>query len=163
MLKTGSPFSSPGPFCSITSSPNSDIRTYRINVPGTTTVITIYYCAALPIDRDVLGETLTVARIHMSDKINRFGNRALLAIDDPYITPVVEGMNCTLRISSQRVGQTQLIRNHLTYRVALNALRGLHGFLYEGGHAASAVTEVLDPGLTGSMEGIGVISVSHLD
>ena len=98
----------------------------------------------------------------MSDRLNHFGERALLAIDDPYISPVVPGRDCTLRISSNRAGQTGGIRNHLTYRLTLNALRGLFGFLYEDGHAASAVTEVLDPGLTGSMIGVGTISISPL-
>lgn len=76
---------------------------------------------------------------------------------------MVQGINCTLRISSNRAGQTGVITNHLTYRITLNALGGLYGFLYEGGRAASAVTEVLDPGLTGSMVGIGIISISPLE
>ena len=56
-----------------------------------------------------------------------------------------------------------MIRNHLTYVVTMNALRGLFQFLYEEGHAGSAVTEVADPGLAGSMMGIGVISISPLE
>ena len=99
----------------------------------------------------------------MESQLYRYGDRSLLPADDPYITPVVEGVDCTMRISSQRVPQTGVIPNHLTYQITVNALEGLYDFLYRDNHAASAVTEVLDPGLTGSMIRVGLISINPME
>lgn len=99
----------------------------------------------------------------MSDQLQIYGDRSLLAGDDPYFTPEVEGVNCELKISSRRVPQTQAIPNRLTYQIALNALQGLLTFLYTENHAVSAVSEILDPGLTGSMRRIGVVSINPLE
>lgn len=95
----------------------------------------------------------------MNDQLGIYSDRDLLPADDPYNTPVVADMNCTIRISSQRT-RTDFIPNHLTYQITLNALRGLFLFLYTDDHTASAVSEVIDPGLTGSMIRIGLISIS---
>lgn len=99
----------------------------------------------------------------MSDQLHNYGDKPLLASDDPYFTPLVEGVNCELKIYSQRVPRTQVIPNHLTYQIALNALQGLFTFLYTENHAVSAVSEILDPGLTASMIRVGVISISPLE
>lgn len=125
----------------------------------TTTVLKIFLCTGLTIDRNLIRETIAVARIHMDEQLDIYGDRALLDTDDPYNTPVVADMNCTIEIHSQRT-RTGLIPNHLTYQITLNALRGLFLFLYTDNHAASAVTEVFDPGLTGTMSRIGLISIS---
>lgn len=98
----------------------------------------------------------------MSDQMRISGDRSLRTADDPYQTPVVEDVNCTMSIYSLRVPDTQLIRYHLTYQITLNALQGLLKFLYTDNHAASAVSEVLDPGLTGNMKRIGLISISPM-
>ena len=87
--------------------------------------------------------------MHMNDKLLDFGDRALLPVDDPHIWPVAQGLDCTLRVSSQGVGQTQVILNHLTYRITMNSLRRLFGFLYEERHAGSAVAGVRYQGLNG--------------
>ena len=72
-------------------------------------------------------------------------------------------MDCRLKIISQRNPQTRTVPNRLTYQITLNALQGLFTFLYTNHHAASVVSEVLDPGLTGSMVRIGVISINPLE
>ncbi|CAF9907596.1 MAG: hypothetical protein ALECFALPRED_003545 [Alectoria fallacina] len=149
-------------FCLGSNSPRSDVETYRVAVPGTTTVLVIFYCPALPIDRNVVRETIATASIHMHDQLQIYGDRALLPRDDPYYTPDVEGADCRLKINSQRNPQTRTVPNRLTYQITLNALQGLFTFLYTDNHAASAVTEVLDPGLTGDMVRIGVVSISPL-
>ena len=95
----------------------------------------------------------------MLSQVETHGNARLQAADDPYSTPVVEGMNCTMTINSQRVPGTAVIPNRLTYQVTLNALRGLMEFLFLERHSASAVTEVIDPGVTGSMVRIGLVSI----
>lgn len=95
----------------------------------------------------------------MNGQIRIHGDISLLPADDPYATPVVEDVNCIMSVTSQRT-RTQSIPYRLTYEITLNALQGLNKFLYTDNHAASAVTEVLDPGLTGSMRRIGVISIS---
>ena len=95
---------------------------------------------------------MTGARMHMNDELLQFGDRALLPVDDPHISPVAQGLDCTLTNSSQRVGETQVILNHSTYRITMNSLRGLFGFLYEGKHA---VAGMLEPGLISSMIRIG--------
>ena len=56
-----------------------------------------------------------------------------------------------------------MIPNHLTYAITLNALEGLFGFLYTEGHFVSAITEVIDPGLTGTMVRVGLISIRPLE
>lgn len=66
-------------------------------------------------------------------------------------------------MNSQRTPGTQVIPQHLTYGVAVNALQGLFRFLYEEGNTYSAVIEVLDPGLTGSFVRVGVVSVRVLE
>ena len=98
----------------------------------------------------------------MSDHVDRYGDGTLYSVDDPYNTPLVEGVNCTMEIRSQRFGRTQYIAHRMTYQVVLNALRGLFGFLYTDDHAGSAVAEVIDPGLTGSMIRVGAISVTPI-
>ena len=139
------------------------METYRVAVPFTTTILVIFYCPALPIDRNVVRETIATARIHISDQLQIYGDRALLPGDDPYYTPEIEGVDCRLKIISQRNPQTRTVPNRLTYQITLNALQGLFKFLYTDNHAASVVSEILDPGLTGSMVRIGVISINPLE
>ena len=98
----------------------------------------------------------------MSGQLAAYGDGPLLPADDPYNTPVVEGETCTLSIDSQRVPHTQIIPNHLTYQIALNALQGLFGFLYTDNHPGSAVSEISDPGLTGNFKRIGLVGISPM-
>ncbi len=90
-------------------------------------------------------------------------DRILQPADDPYDTPVVPDENCTMRINSRRTPGTEFVPNRLTYQVTLNALKGLYGFLYEGERGGSAVSEVADPGITGSMVSIGLVSISPME
>lgn len=137
----------------------SDVETHRLAIPGTTTTLIIFYYAGLPMDRNVMRETLATARIHMSEQMYMYGDRTLLPVDDPYNTPLVEGADCTMKTKSQREPETQLIPHRLTYQVTLSALQGMFEFLCTDSHAVSAVSEDLDPGLTGSMTRVGVISI----
>ena len=98
---------------------------------------------------------------HMTDQIHALGDRNLLSADDPYTSPVVENVNCTMSIYSLK-SRSQPQVHHLTYQITLNALEGLFQFLYTDGHYASAVTEVADPGLTGTFQGIGLLSISPI-
>ncbi|KAF6230881.1 hypothetical protein HO173_010997 [Letharia columbiana] len=138
---------------------NSDLERHMISIPYTTTILIILYCPVVPIDRNSIRETIAAASTHMNAQIRIHGDISLLPADDPYATPVIEGVNCIMSVTSQRT-RTQSIPYRLTYEITLNALQGLNKFLYTDNHAASAVTEVLDPGLTGSMRRIGVISIS---
>lgn len=122
-------------------------------------MLNIYYCPGLPIDRELIRETLTTARVHMDTGVIIHGDRPLLPADDPYNTPVVQGKNCTVGIHSYRFPGTEVIVNRLTYEVTVNVLRGLLGFLYSENHAASAVTEVIDPSLTGTMVTVGFATI----
>ena len=140
----------------------SDVRTHWMSVHGTTTILIITYCPSLTLDRNMLGETIGRASFHMSSQLQIYGDRSLLASDDPYFTPEIDGVDCELKMSSQRIPQTQAIPNHLTYQIALNALEGLLTFLYTDNHAFSAVSEIVDPSLTGSMRRIGVVSIKPL-
>lgn len=98
---------------------------------------------------------------HMTDQIHALGDRNLLSADDPYTSPVVEDVNCTMSIYSLK-SRSQPSVHHLTYQITLNALEGLFQFLYTDGRYASAVTEIADPGLTGTFQGIGVMSISPI-
>ena len=98
----------------------------------------------------------------MSDHVDTYGDGILDAVDDPYQTPEMEGVNCTMEIRSQRFGRTAYIPHHMTYQTVLNALTGLFGFLITDAHAGIAVAEVIDPGLTASMIRIGLISINPL-
>ena len=138
---------------------NSDVQRHMISIPFTTTILVIFYCPVVPIDRNLIRHTIDTATDHMVDRKHALGDRSLLPADDPYGTPFDEDVNCTLSVYSQRT-RTQSIPYHLTYQIALNALQGLFTFLYTNNHAASAVSEIIDPGLTGSMRRIGLISIS---
>ena len=153
-----------GSFCTRGNNLISDghVEVHRLAVPGTTTVLTIFYCPGLPIDRELLGGTINRATLHMASHINVHGDGPLLPADDPYDTPVIEGENCTIEINSQREPGTQIIPNRLTYLITLNALSGLFFFLYTNNHAAAAVSEISDPSLTGSMIRIGLVGISPL-
>lgn len=128
-----------------------------INVPSTTTILTIYYCPGITLPRDTIGRTIDAVAAHMTDQIRALGDRALLPTDDPYTSPA--DVDCTMSIYTLRT-RTAPTPYHLTYQITLNALEGLFKFLYADGHYASAVTEIADPGLTGTFQGIGLISIS---
>lgn len=138
---------------------NSDVQKHIISIPYTTTILIIFYCPVVPIDRNFIRQTIETATDHMFNRKHAIGDRSLLPADDPYGTPFIEGVNCTISIYSQRT-RTQSIPYRLTYQISLNALEGLFTFLYTDNHAASAVSEIIDPGLTGSMRRIGLISIS---
>ena len=99
----------------------------------------------------------------MDNELKNYGNVPLQPADDPYIARVSADVDCTMKVESQRLPGKEFIPEHLTYQVTLNALRGLFGFLYSDGHAGHAVTEVIDPGLTGSMMTIGTITISTIE
>ena len=140
---------------------NSDVQRHMINVPYTTTILTIFYCPGITIPRNILGQTIDAVATHMTDQIHALGDRTLLSADDPYTTPLVKDENCTMSIYSQK-SRLQPNPHHLTYQITLNALQGLFQFLYMDGHYASAVTEIADPGLTGTFEGLGLMSISPI-
>lgn len=98
----------------------------------------------------------------MSNQMRVLGDRSLLPADDPYDTGFIEGVDCTLSVFSQRT-RSQSIPNRLTYQITLNALQGLFTFLYTDGHAASAVSEIIDPGLTGSLRRIGLLNITPME
>lgn len=136
---------------------------YRFTVPRTTTILEVLYCPDLPIDKHLIGATVTQAKEYMKDQLKLFGNVPLHPADDPYIARVRADKECTMKVESERIPATEYIPEHLTYRLALNALRGLYWFLYTEGHAGHAVTEVYDPGLTGRMITIGTITISTIE
>ena len=138
---------------------NADVQKHVINVPSTTTILTIFYCPGIALPRDTIGQTIDAVAAHMTDQIHALGDRTLLPVDDPYTSPVVENVNCTMSIYTLRT-RSQPNPHQLTYRITLNALEGLFQFLYADGHYASAVTEIADPGLTGTFQGIGLMSIS---
>lgn len=106
-----------------------------------------------------MGETIATAVAHMTDQMGLYGDIPLQPADDPYNTPVVESVNCRMNIHSQRTAGTPVISYRLTYQITLNALHGLFQYLYTENHPVTAVTEVVDPGLTGTMMRVGVISI----
>ena len=136
---------------------NSDVQKHMINVPSTTTILTIYYCPGITLHRDTIGRTIDAVAAHMTDQIHALGDRTLLPTDDPYTSPA--DVDCTMSIYTLRT-RVAPTPHHLTYQITLNALEGLFQFLYTDGHYASAVTEIADPGLTGTFQGIGLISIS---
>ena len=138
---------------------NSDVQRHMISIPYTTTILILFYCPGVPIDRNFIRQTIGTAAVHMFNRKQALGDRSLLPADDPYGTPFDEGVNCAISVYSQRT-RTQSIPYRLTYQISLNALQGLFTFLYTNNHAASAVSEIIDPGLTGSMRRIGLISIS---
>ena len=98
----------------------------------------------------------------MDHQMAIYGDGPLQPVDDPYSASVVAGMKCIVEIASLRRRPTQDIPNALTYQTTLNALRGMFGFMVTEDHAVSALVEVVDPGLTGSMIRIGLMSISRV-
>ena len=88
----------------------------------------------------------------MSAHYARYGNGPLDSVEDPYTTPRRMGVDCTLSIESFRLPDTPWTRipNHLTYRIAVDALRQLSDWLLMEAHYASIFVHVVDKGLTGS-------------
>ena len=140
---------------------NADVQKHMINVPSTTTILTIFYCPGITLPRDTIGQTIDAVAAHMTDQIHTLGDRTLLPTDDPYTSPVVKDVNCTMSIYTLTT-RARPTPYHLTYQITLNALEGLFQFLYADGHYASAVTEIADPGLTGTFQGVGLMSISPL-
>lgn len=140
----------------------NDVEVHRFAVPGTTTILKVLYCPELPIDKDLIGATVTKAREYIKNQLMLYGNVPLHPADDPYIARVLANKDCTIKVESQRMPGTEFVPEPLTYQVALNALRGLFWFLYLDDHAGHAVTEVIDPGLTGGMMTIGTITISTI-
>ena len=130
----------------------------HIQVPGTTIGLTIFYCTGLPMDKELIKDTVTTARNHLNDQYRIHGDNPLLSDDDPYNVPMPAGKNSKMQISSSRIPGTQTIPTHLTYGLALSALSGLLEYLYTDGHAGAALTEIYDP--TRSDRTIGMITIS---
>ena len=96
----------------------------------------------------------------MDHQMAIYGDGPLLPSDDPYRTSVVAGKKCAMEIASLRRRPTPVIPNPLTYQTTLNALSGFFEFMITENHAVSALVEVADPGLSGSMTTIGLLIVS---
>ena len=109
-------------------------------------------------DKELIRDTVTIAWNHLNDQYLIHGDSPLLSDDDPYNVPVSPGKNSEMQIKSSKIPETQTIPTHLTYRIALNALSGLFEYLYTGGHAGAAFTEVFDP--TRSNQRLGMITIS---
>ena len=130
----------------------------HIQIPGTTIRLTVSYCTGLPMDKELIKDTVTIAWNHLSDQYRIHGDSPLLSDDDPYNVPVPPRKNSEMQISSSKIPEAQTIPTHLTYRIALNALSGLFEYLYTDGHAGAAITEVFDP--TRSDKRLGMITIS---
>lgn len=99
-------------------------------------------------------QTLDVAYTAMTNRLNTHGDGPLLPPTfDPYVTPRVAGVNCTVRAYS--------LDNpyYLTFQVMVNALRWLYEFLYDGNRAGSVVLSVMDEGVQPGLGKLGVVSV----
>ena len=132
-----------------------------MEVFGTTTVLVLFYCPDIPIDRVAFRETIAEATIHMTEQRHVYGDRNLRYADDPYTTSVVEGVNCRLTLESIRL-QGHYIPHHLTYQLTIHALVGLFAFGYRNYHAGYTVAQVYDPEVTGTTDPIGVFSIRPL-
>ena len=108
----------------------------------------------------MMHDTLSTAWIHVDEQLHIHGDRKLVPLDDPYTTPVVQDVNCTLTLNSYRIPGSERIPIHLTYQISVNALQGTFDYLYTDHHPGSAVSQILDPGLTGTMDRIGLLSIS---
>ena len=129
----------------------------HIVVPGTTVGLTVYYCTGLPMDKELMKDTMMTARNHMNNQYRIHGDNPLLSTEDPYDVPVPPGENNEMTIGSTRIPGTQFIPTHMTYGLALNALSGLFQYLYTDGHAGAALAQVFDP--TRSDRQIGLIAI----
>ena len=96
---------------------------------------------------------------HLSAHYARYGNGPLDPVDDPYTTPRRTEVNCTLSIESFRAQGTPWLRipHHLTYSIALSALRRLSDWLLLEVHFGSVLVGVVDKALTGSEVTAGLI------
>ena len=130
----------------------------RIQIPGTTIGLTVSYCTGLPMDKEVIKDTVTIALNHLNDQYRIRGDSPLLPIDDPYNVPVPPGKNSEMRIYSSQTHGTQTIPVHLTYGLAKDALSGFFDYLYTADHSGAAVAEIYDP--TRSNKRIGMIFIS---
>ena len=129
----------------------------HVQIPGTTVGLRVFYCTALPMDKELIKDTITTAMNHLTDQYRIHGDSPLLSTDDPYDVAMPPGSNSEMSIESSKIPGTQTIPTHLTYGLTLDALRGLFGYLYTDGHAGAAMTEVFDP--RRSHYRIGVIAI----
>ena len=109
-------------------------------------------------DKELIKDTVTIARDHLSEQYRIHGDSPLLSDDDPYVVPMPPDKNSAMHISSSKIPGTQTVPTHLTYGLALTALFSLFEYLYTDGHAGAALAEIYDP--TRSERRIGMIAIS---
>ena len=132
--------------------PPSPFEPFHLSVPGTTINLAVHYFYRLPIQPYEIQATVGDAMDHMFAHYAQYGDGPLDFVEDPYTTPRRIGVNCTLSIESFRLPGTPWPRipNHLTYKIAINALHRLSEWLLMEAHYASIFVSVVDKGLTGS-------------
>lgn len=127
---------------------------YIISIPDTSTILDIYYCPDLLIDPDAMDNALHTAYAAMSNHISAHGDGPMLPpAFDPYETPRVPGINCTVTAKSSDPSY------HFTFQILENTFVKLHDFLYASHRFGSALVLVADRGVQPDFEWFGVVIV----
>ena len=130
----------------------------HFSIRGSTVGLTICYCTGLPMDRELIKDTMITAWNHLNEQYRIYGDTPLRPDEDPYIVPVPQGKNSKMFIESLKIPGTETIPTHVTYSLALTALSGLFDYCYTYGHAGAVVAHIFDP--TRSSGAIGIIAFS---
>lgn len=125
-----------------------------MNVRGTRTVLDILLCTDVSVDKEAFTDTMVSAVHNFSARIRQGDN---LIEPDPWLAPVVEGVNCGVGVMSG-AGQTTM-----TWKVGLEALLGLVKFYMTVKIYGSSKTIVLDKSLPESQWHVGIIVIGPLD
>ena len=125
-----------------------------MTVRGTRTVLDVYLCTDVQLDKEAFTDTMVSAVNDFSSRIRQGDN---LIHPDPWFAPVVEGVDCGVAVMSGP-GQTTM-----TWKVGLEALLGMFKFYTTIKIYGSSQTVVLDRSLPQSQWRVGVLVIGPLD
>ena len=124
-------------------------------VRGTRTTLDIILCLDLPMDLDVLQDSLISVINIFHARLKAYGDG--LVEPDPWFAPVVEGRDCGIAVKSSSDHST------ITYQVAVDALLGLFKFYRTIKVYTSSLTEVFDKNLAEPDWDVGMIAIGPFD
>ena len=126
-----------------------------MSVRGTRTTLDIVTCLDLPVDPDAIKDTLISAIAIFHARLAAHGDG--LIDPDPWIAPIIEGVDCGLAVKSDEGKRT------MKYQVAVDALLGMFKFYTTIQEYASSLAIVRDKSLAEPDREVGIVVVGPFD
>ena len=126
-----------------------------MTVRGTRIALEILTCLDLPMDPDAVKDTLISAIDIFHARLAAHGDG--LIYPDPWLAPIVEGVDCGLAVKSNQGQRT------MKYQVAVDALLGMFKFYTTIKVYASSLAIVRDKSLAEPDWEVGIVVVGPFD